>query len=75
MDVVTQAIELIGKGVVGVGLIMAAAGAIQWGQANASNDGAAKSTALALIGGAAVVALVGFFIFPMIGEYFAGLSA
>lgn len=74
MDVVVQAIDFLGSGVFGIGLFMIAAGGIQWGQANASNDGSAKSTALALVGGGAVVALIGFVLFPMISGYFAGLA-
>lgn len=73
MDALTQVLGILGKGVVGIGLIMAAAGGIQWGQANASNDGAAKSTALALIGGGAVIAVIGFVVFPIISDYFTSI--
>jgi|GEM_PF-3392282 len=73
MTVILEMIELIGAGVVGIGIVMAAAGGIQWGQANAANDGAAKSTALALVGGGAVIALIGFVGFPMIADYFGSI--
>jgi len=74
MDTIGTIIEFLGTAVMIIGLFVASAGGIQYGHAQSQSDAQGKSTALALIGGGAVIAAVGIFAFPAIAEAVTSMS-